>query len=333
MPRVKKLNTNLNKEISVVDDLFLETDDKLRSLRLEQETISERIAKLEYSLSEENLNKDPNRNLFYISSNVEFETNADEIRRELYLVTEKKKDVDLQIDNLVSRLDSLHNVKKILYKLDEPASDNLLENKEEEGSVVISSEIISMLHDDCIQPVAGVINKLELTERLLDFDSVRAHNELLNSEDVLRKTIESLRDVIYEIRPMTISDIGFWESVNELIEKTKHNFGFQIRFDLSADCSGFSPDSETAVQLFKIIQEALFECNNHGDVTRVIIAADHIDDDIKISIKDDGNNSSSETGLSVLRKKINSIKGKMENISKKSGNEIQISFRCDWGNK
>lgn len=333
MPRAKKENPKLNMEISAVDEVFLETDDRLRSLRLEQDTISERIAKLEMALSEENAHKDPNRNLFHVAANVEFEAASDDIRRELYLVNEKKQNVDNQIDCLMQRLDGLHKVKKILYKLDEPSSENETESNKEQGSIVLSSDVTSILHDDCIQSIVGAISKLELSERLLDFDPTRAHHEILGVEEILKQTVSFLREAIYEVRPMTLSDIGFWESVNELLEKTKQTYGIQTRLDISDDASDFSPEKENAVSVFKVIQEVLFESCNHTDATRVIISADRDNDNIIISIKDDGSSSSSEAELSIVEKKVKLLNGKMENISKKRGNEILISLQTDWGSK
>ncbi len=332
MPRAKKINPKLNTEMSVIDEIFLENDDRLRTTRLEQDGLSERISKLEYRLKEENLHKDPNRSLFHVSSGLELEATSDDIRRELFELNRQKTEIDNQINALENRLEGLHKVRKILYKLDEPASEEIVEEKKETGSVVVLPDITSILHDECIQNVASAIGKLEMSERLLDFDPSRARLEILSVEEILKGAISSLREAIYEVRPMTLSDIGFWESVEESLNKIKQSSGVQVRLDVSDDASGFDPEPDAAAAFFKIIQEAFFETLNHGEVSRVVVTADKDDSEISVSIKDDGNVSSTDSSLSVIRKKVNVANGKMENVSKKRGNEIIITLPFIGGN-
>lgn len=64
------------------------------------------------------------------------------------------------------------------------------------------------LHDTSLQNLTHLIHKIELSSLYIDKDPIQAKLELSIVEKSLRKTIEEIRNIIYDLRPMSFDDLG-----------------------------------------------------------------------------------------------------------------------------
>ena len=189
----------------------------------------------------------------------------------------------------------------------------ILEEQEQERK-----RIARELHDSTVQNLTTLIHKTELCSKLILKDPVHAQLEMRMMSDTLRSCINEMRDIIYDLRPMMLDDLGIEVALERYI--TQSMLQHEIKMELKT--KGREPQLLPVVKttLFRIITEA---CNNavrHGKAEQILI-------DIKFEkkwfvarIEDDGcgfevNNDAIKTkhfGISIMRERVHLLKGKLE---------------------
>lgn len=173
-------------------------------------------------------------------------------------------------------------------------------------------------HDTIIQNLVHTIYQSELTLHYIDEDPVRAKLELAALSKNIKKTIADARNILYELRPMAITDLGFKETMEEYINylKSLSTVKFTCEMEDGLDCLG---DSERLV-VYRVIQEA---CNNilkHSRASRAFIHIKKYKEKFyKISIDDDGVGCNKEElskihhyGLKIMEERVKMISGNIE---------------------
>ena len=79
------------------------------------------------------------------------------------------------------------------------------------------------IHDTVVQNMTALIRKQEFISRLMDKDMNRAKLELSSSINMMKDNIEELRNIIFDLRPMALDDLGFKAAFFNLCERLKEN--------------------------------------------------------------------------------------------------------------
>lgn len=180
------------------------------------------------------------------------------------------------------------------------------------------ARIARELHDTIIQSLVHTIYQSELTLHYIDEDPVKAKLELAVLSKNIKETIADARNILYELKPMAITDLGFKETLDEYIQylKSLSSIKFVCEIEENLDCLG---DDERLV-IYRIIQEA---CNNilkhsRANHARINIKK-HKENFYKVSIDDDGIgcnkkelNKTHHYGLEIMYERVRMICGKME---------------------
>jgi len=56
--------------------------------------------------------------------------------------------------------------------------------------------------------MSNIVLKAEICERLVDSDPEKAKDELRTLKSVVRDTLRDVRKIIYDLRPMSLDDLG-----------------------------------------------------------------------------------------------------------------------------
>jgi len=64
------------------------------------------------------------------------------------------------------------------------------------------------IHDGPAQSMSNIVLKAEICERLVDSDPEKAKDELRTLKSVVRDTLRDVRKIIYDLRPMSLDDLG-----------------------------------------------------------------------------------------------------------------------------
>ena len=129
---------------------------------------------------------------------------------------------------------------------------------QEEERYRLSREI----HDGPAQILANVVLKSELCEKLIDINRDKAKQELNSLKEIIRSSLSDVRKIIYDLRPMSLDDLGLVPTVEQLIEQYSRETGIFVEFNVFGSKEKLMPTVELTV--FRIIQEALTNIRKHS---------------------------------------------------------------------
>lgn len=205
---------------------------------------------------------------------------------------------------------------------------------QEEERYRLSREI----HDGPAQILANLVLKSELCEKLIDIDSNKAKEELRGLRTVMRSSLKDVRKIIYDLRPMSLDDLGLIPTVERLV--TQHNEESDIftEFKFFGDRVKLLPVIELAA--FRIVQESLNNIKKHSKAARASVKIELTKKNINIVISDNGVGFSKDSvkradensgyGLMSMEERVLLLNGKFElNTSPGSGTKILITIPID----
>jgi PAS domain S-box-containing protein len=171
---------------------------------------------------------------------------------------------------------SLGDVQRMIAQRRELAQ--LLETAQEEERRRIATDI----HDDPIQVMSAVDMRLQL---LLDRpERVDAH-ELAELAEELRSAIDRLRNLLFELRPVTLDLQGLTPAIGMYLDHAAKETGWtwEVIDELDEE-----PVDETRVTFYRIAQEAVRNARKHANATHVEVRLSSADGGLLLRIMDDG---------------------------------------------
>ena len=63
------------------------------------------------------------------------------------------------------------------------------------------------IHDTVVQGLTALIHKNEFVGKIFETDKQRAQLELKKNNNVIRDSINELRNIIFDLRPMSLEDL------------------------------------------------------------------------------------------------------------------------------
>lgn len=183
------------------------------------------------------------------------------------------------------------------------------------------------IHDGPAQAMANVVFRAEVCERLVDIDIERAKTELRDLREQVRGCLKETRKIIFDLRPMTLDDLGLVPTVKRFLDTMKERTGFYADVKVLGEEKRL--DSYLEIGLFRIIQEALNNVEKHAEARTVRIVLEFRPGFVSALIEDDGlgfdtaDSAGSESfGLLGMRERMNLLNG-----------EISIKSECGKGTK
>lgn len=205
---------------------------------------------------------------------------------------------------------------------------------QEEERYRLSREI----HDGPAQILANLVLKSELCEKLIDIDSKKAKEELQGLRTVMRSSLKDVRKIIYDLRPMSLDDLGLIPTVERLVSQHNEESEIFAEFKFFGDKVKLMPVIELAA--FRIIQESLNNIRKHSKAERASVKIELTKKNINIVISDNGvgfNRSSVKRsdenggyGLMSMEERVLLLNGRFElNTSPGDGTKILITIPID----
>lgn len=241
----------------------------------------------EFVLEEKEKKKIPNLSMFSPLAT----ENSDECdvadKDELNQIVQQLEDAEHKLEKQKNICSSLERLKKYFSEM-EPKNNSftdysvkLLETQEMDRN-----RISRDLHDSTVQSLTSLGHKLEYCSKLVDRDPIKVKLELQSMIDVNKEIINDMREIIYDLRPMSLNNIGLVSTVEAYCLHLRRNDNLNIIFKTEGEERELS--SIISVTLYRIIQEA---CNNairHARAKRIIVCISFLEKTIKISIEDNG---------------------------------------------
>ena len=303
---------------SVIDNLIVEYEIKLEKNMDETKICKESIAKKEIVIKLLSKKQD---NLYVFSPNSK-EQDIDTINLQVYELKEELDKLQDERTNLESNILDLKGIKDLISSKDQPNRGlNMLELQEQERQ-----RIARDLHDSTVQNLASLIHKCDLCSRIVDTDPNRTRLELYTMSNTLKSIINEIRQIIYNLKPMSLEDLGLTVTVDRFINQLMMCHSIKIRLHHNDEEYGLLPIIK--LSLFRMIQEA---CNNaikHSEATTIDITLKYKEDSISVSVEDNGNGFNIESlkdcdssdyhgyGLTIMKERVNYLSGTMKIESK-----------------
>lgn len=222
-----------------------------------------------------------------------------------------------------------------LYKYDDR---KILEMQEKDRQ-----RIARELHDSSVQNLTHLIHMIELSIMYIDKDSIRAKLELENCIKILKSTVEEIREVIFNFRPMSFDDLGFKQCIENFISDSKIKYKkceieYQILNLTDIEWKNINKQEINLflLSVYRIIQEAINNALKHSGADKIILIVGTKNDKCYININDNGkgfnfeNKSEQEYkhfGLSIMKERINLLHGVISiNTDIEKGTEINIEI-------
>ena len=181
------------------------------------------------------------------------------------------------------------------------------------------------IHDGPAQLMSNVVLKAEICERMIDVDLGKAKQELQNLKKIVRESLQDVRKIIYNLRPMSLDDLGLVPTLQRFIMTFQEDSGVAVSFKTRGDQDNIKP--VISLTVFRIVQEAVSNIAKHAQAQNAIISLEFMDKALKLHIYDDGkgfdveklkvksDDISSGFGLFSMRERVDLLGGGLDIIS------------------
>lgn len=186
------------------------------------------------------------------------------------------------------------------------------------------------IHDGPAQAMANVVFRAEVCERLVDIDIVRCKTELSDLREQVRSCLKETRKIIFDLRPMTLDDLGLVPTVKRFLDTMKE------RCDIAGEVRVLGEekrlDSYVEICLFRIIQEALNNVEKHAAATNAKVVIEFAPGVVLAVIEDNGqgfdtieNTGNESFGLLGMHERMNLLNGELKIKSEKGkGTRVKV---------
>lgn len=266
---------------------------------------------------------------------VVYKEQLDSCRAEKYSLENENRNYYKQINKIGRYLDDLSVV------LEENQTEEVIYAPEQENEEKITVPTLNLqvmdiqekerqriardLHDITLQNLTHLIHKIELGSMFIDQDPIRAKLELAAVSKSLKTTITDIRNIIFDLRPMSFDDLGLKDSLTNFFTNLRKETNFNIEFDIGdIECR----NELILITIFRVIQEASMNAIYHSDGNLLNVEVKEDNSFYHIVIKDNGKGFKFDDsvifdkrhfGLAVMKERVEILKGK---INIESNNEI-----------
>lgn len=144
------------------------------------------------------------------------------------------------------------------------------------------------LHDGINQQLVSLKLRIELAEKKMGHANTQqsALGDLDIASTILNSTIQEVRQISHNLRPVMLDDLGLHPALRGLIEQFSEHTGIQVKMDFGLDHVEVSDDIETTI--YRITQECLNNIDKHAGAQSVQIQVKYAHDRIYFSVIDNG---------------------------------------------
>ncbi len=141
------------------------------------------------------------------------------------------------------------------------------------------------LHDETLQGLTGLRMVLSAALAREDGEALRRAAETADAH--LGEEMRNLRDLIAELRPAALDDLGLGPAIESLAKRQAAigGFGVEVEIDLGSG-RRLARDTETAI--YRIVQEALSNAVKHAGAQQVSLRVTALSERVEVTVEDDG---------------------------------------------
>jgi two-component system sensor histidine kinase DegS len=319
LDKLKNLVSETMSKVRFLEEELKESKKELMFLSKNHDKYSEEEIKKAYDKADELrvqliINKEKERH--YINRRNELE-----IRLKDAYKTVKK--ADTLISNISVSLDCLTgDLQNVSIKLEDVQQRQIMALKIIRTQEEERQRIARDIHDGPAQSMSNVVMKAEICERLVETDPVKAKSELRILKSIVRNTLQDVRRIIYDLRPMSLDDLGLIPTLQRHIITYQEESNTNVLFKTKGIYKDLKPLISSTV--FRLVQEAISNIKKHASAKNVEIDIEFLEKELILNIFDDGkgfdvsainiknHNINGGFGLLSMRERVELLGGKFE---------------------
>ena len=141
------------------------------------------------------------------------------------------------------------------------------------------------LHDGLGTSLADMANRLSVCLQLVRDDPLKVERGLNEVITLLRQQISEIRELINQLRPLALDQLGLVEALHQYVER----FDYESGIDASLIVSGSLPANPlTEVTVYRVVQESLTNIRKHAQATAVQVDLRVSEHNLEVAVSDDG---------------------------------------------
>lgn len=187
------------------------------------------------------------------------------------------------------------------------------------------------LHDTALQHVGYIISKIDSCMQYIDSNPIKAKMELSVAKHNLSDSMDDIRGIIYNLRPMVIDDVGMKSSLQKLIDSL---IGKEDYF-IDAYIEEIACDNQLILtSVYRIVEECFQNIKNHAEAYCIHFIFQQQLNQLYIYIEDDGKgfdpdeidvNDSAHFGLNIIKERVGLLGGTIEiDSAYNAGTKIKV---------
>lgn len=143
------------------------------------------------------------------------------------------------------------------------------------------------IHDGPAQSMANIVLRAEVCEKILEIDRDGLKQELAELKEAVKKSLQDVRRIIFDLRPMGLDDLGITPAVTRYLETFRERYpALEVESEFTGQQQRF--ESVVEVALYRIVQEALQNVVKHARATHVKVLLANDGKRFSVRIIDDG---------------------------------------------
>jgi signal transduction histidine kinase len=178
------------------------------------------------------------------------------------------------------------------------------------------AHIARELHDELGQQMTGLRYALKFTQLRYDTEPLAIRPHLQNLQEVLGQLTTTTRELVKELRPKVLDDLGLVSAVEWLVQGFGQRTG--VAAEMRAADEELPLDREANVAAFRLVQEALTNIARHAQAQKVVVSIVKEGAEVVLRIVDDGQgfdpslaSEKGGSGLIGMRERIRAVGGQL----------------------
>ena len=156
------------------------------------------------------------------------------------------------------------------------------------------------LHDQVGQALSGILVELANLSQLVRTDNTAASSKIGEMKREVEESIRVVRNMALLLRPSMLDDLGLVPALEWQAREVSRRSGIRVRVDASGVPEALPDEHRTCV--YRIVQEALHNCEKHAAAHNVKITVERQRAGLRLTIEDDGKGFAAqrERGMGLL---------------------------------
>jgi signal transduction histidine kinase len=179
------------------------------------------------------------------------------------------------------------------------------------------------LHDDFGQILTAIGAMLQRAGgRLAQGEPLRA--DLREVQEIVQSTLEKVRTLSHALHPVILDEMGFEGALDQYLPGFQKQTGIEVHYEKSGEAREL--DRETAIHLYRVMQEALNNIAKHSKSHQAAVRLRYLAETVVLEVEDQGVGFGSAhaygMGLVSMRERAGLVNGILDLENRSSGGAL-----------